>query len=88
MVPRVKHILPLLPFMVDKSAAAELCSMSVATYDKYARRGLLPAMNATGRVSVEAVRQACWKLDGVVGRSASDESEAALSAWEAEHGQH
>jgi hypothetical protein len=53
------------PLMVDRQEAARLCGMSVATFDKYAGRGFLPRMNATGRVSVEALKRACLKLDGI-----------------------
>lgn len=75
----------LAPLMVDKTMAAQLCSMSVATYDKYARQKLLPPMNVTGRISVEALRQAVFRLDGVVQGFAQD-ADAALARWEAEHG--
>jgi len=51
--------------MVNRQEAARLCGMSVATFDKYGGMGLLPRMNATGRVSVEALKRACLKLDGI-----------------------
>lgn len=72
-----------LPFMVRKEEAARLCGMSVATYDKYARQGLLPHMNATGRVSVESLKRACLRLDGIAdAQTASDPAERALQEWE------
>ena len=69
--------------MLRKELAARLCDMSVATYDKYARKGLLPAMNATGRVSVEALKRACLRLDGIAEtETVSDPVERALREWE------
>jgi hypothetical protein len=72
------------PFMVDRTEAARRCGMSVATYDKYLRKGLLPRMNATGRVSLEALKRACLQLDGIAERvRPADEAESALREWEA-----
>jgi hypothetical protein len=59
--------------------------MSVPTYDKYARRKLLPPMNPTGRVSVEALNDAVRKLDGLNEGHASVDPDAALAAWEQAH---
>jgi hypothetical protein len=70
--------------MVSRETAAALCSMSPATYSKYAARGLLPPMNATGRVSIEAVRKACLRLDGIEEKDtgSADPAERALREWE------
>lgn len=71
------------PFMVTKEEAAARCQMSTTTYDKYMKQKLLPPMNATGRVSLEALRAACLKLDGVRrSNDPVDPAEAALAAWE------
>jgi hypothetical protein len=71
------------PIMVDRTEAARLCGMSVATYDKNARKGLLPRMNAAGRVSVETLKRACLKLDGIADSEAIDDpAEHALKIWE------
>jgi hypothetical protein len=72
--------------MVDRKEAARLCSMSVTTYAKYVLKGLLPPMNAAGRVSVEALRRAAWRLDGMDPSARVDEAdpaERALREWEA-----
>jgi hypothetical protein len=74
----------LAPLMVDKTMAAQLCSMSVATYEKYAKRKFLPPMNVTGRISVDALRQAVCRLDGFMHDSPED-PDAALAKWEAEN---
>lgn len=76
----------LAPLMVDKAMAAQLCSMSVTTYDKYMRKNMLPPMNVTGRVSVEGLRQAVFRLDGFLQKQGTDDPDAALSKWEAENG--
>lgn len=71
------------PFMADQQEAARLCCMSVTTYQKYAKQGLLPQMNAVGRVSVETLRHACLKLDGIIESAIpGDPAEAALADWE------
>jgi hypothetical protein len=72
------------PFMVTREGAANLCEMSVNTYDKYVKLGFLPAMNATGRVSIETVRRACLKLDGIEAseKASEDPAERALRQWE------
>jgi hypothetical protein len=71
------------PFMVDRAEAARRCGMSVATYDKYARQGLLPRLNATGRISLEALKRACLQLDGIAERAGpADDAERALREWE------
>ncbi|HEY5239701.1 MAG TPA: hypothetical protein VIJ62_15065 [Rhizomicrobium sp.] len=71
------------PFMVDRTEAARRCGMSVATYDKYASKGLLPRMNATRRVSLEALKRACLQLDGIAERAGpADDAERALREWE------
>src|SRR5207237_369794 len=70
------------PIMVCREEAARLCGMCVATYDKYVHKGLLPRMNATGRVTIEALRLACLRLDGVPEHDApTNESEQALRDW-------
>lgn len=73
-----------LPIMVCKEEAARLCEMSVSTYDKYARKGLLPTMNAAGRVSVKTLEGACLRLDGIADAPdvVSDPAERALREWE------
>jgi hypothetical protein len=68
--------------MVDRTEAARLCGFSLGTYDKNVRKGLLPRMNATGRVSIEALRRACWRLDGIADESAMEPAERALREWE------
>jgi hypothetical protein len=71
--------------MVDRKEAARLCSMSPATYAKYAGKGLLPRMNAVGRVSIEAIRRAALCLDGLPDMDAVDDedpAERALREWE------
>jgi hypothetical protein len=71
------------PIQVDRKEAARLFSMSTATYDKYAERGLVPKMKAAGRVSIEALTRASWKLDGIEAASmAGDPGEKALLEWE------
>ncbi|MGD9738538.1 MAG: hypothetical protein AB7O56_06060 [Bauldia sp.] len=75
----------LMPLMVDKATAAALCSMCVATYDRYAKLGLLPPMNATGRVSTAVLLQSVLKLDGVE-RSSRFDPDAALEAWRSSRG--
>lgn len=71
------------PIMVDKAEAARLCDMSENTFDKYVKLGLLPPMNATGKVCLETLRQACLKLDGTKeSRLRRDPAEAALAQWE------
>lgn len=79
------HTLGLAPLMVDLATAAALCSMSPATYSKYAKKKILPPMNAAGRISVEALKLAVWRLDGIRSK-VSDDPDAALAAWEAENG--
>jgi hypothetical protein len=70
------------PLMVDKTEAARRCGMSAATYDKYAKRGLLPALNAVGRVSIEALKCASMKLDGLPEKDTiGDPAERALRDW-------
>jgi len=72
------------PFMVDRMEAARRCGMSVATYDKYVRKKLLPGMNATGRVCSETLKRACLQLDGIAERAGpADDAERALREWEA-----
>lgn len=70
------------PLMVNKTTAAAMCSMGPATYDKYAKRKLLPPMNATGRVSVAALQQAALRLDGVQGPTSYNDADEALAKWE------
>ena len=71
------------PFMVNRAEAARRCDMSVATYDKYARQGKLPAVNAVGKISIEALKRACMKLDGLAEtEAASDPAERALREFE------
>jgi hypothetical protein len=83
MLRAVRHALAPEPFMVDKADAARRCSMSPETYDKYARRGLLPGANAVGKISVQALRRACWKLDGLAeADTITDPAERALQEWE------
>jgi hypothetical protein len=67
--------------MVTKAMAAALCSISPANYDKYARKKLLPPMNATNRVSIAALEQAAKRLDGVVGEVAQNDADDALERW-------
>lgn len=75
------------PVMVDRKAAARLCSMSPATYTKYAQKGLLPQMNATGRVSLEALRLACLRLDGIAETTAVDDPlDRELAEFRGRHG--
>lgn len=72
-----------LPLLLNKDIAAALCSMSTTTYDKHVKKGLLPPMNATGRVSLEALRRAVLNLDGIKpAESADDPAERALREWE------
>jgi hypothetical protein len=71
------------PFMVDQKEAARRCGMGVTTYQKRAKQGLLPSMNAAGMVCVETLRLACLKLDGLTESSLpGDPAEAALADWE------
>jgi hypothetical protein len=72
--------------MVDRKTAAQLCSMSIPTYDKWAKQGRLPAMNDAGRVSIEALKRAAWKLDGIRERHDSDDPNVILAAWESDNG--
>ena len=72
------------PLMVDKSTAAKLFGMSPTTYTKHERKGLVPRLNATGRVSVHALQEAAKRLDGVRTVTREDPDEA-LTRWEAEN---
>jgi hypothetical protein len=70
------------PIMVCREEAARLCGMCATTYDKYVRKGLLPRMNATGRVTIEALKRACLRLDGVTEHDGSThQAESALQEW-------
>jgi hypothetical protein len=73
--------------MVDRKEAARLCGLCPATYTKHALKGLLPPMNATGRVSVEALRLACLRLDGLDPSTGVDDPlDAELAEFRGKHG--
>lgn len=75
----------LTPLMVDKGTAAGLFGMCTATYTKAEKRGLVPSMNALGRVSIYALQQAALRLDGLLGRLPQDDPDDLLARWEAEY---
>lgn len=72
------------PLMVDKTTAAKLYGMSTTTYTKHERKGLVPRVNAAGRISVFALEEAARRLDGVR-TAAKDDPDDALARWEAEN---
>lgn len=82
--PALLPLAPLTPLMVNKATAAALCGMATTSYDKYAKKKLLPPMNATGRVSVAALQQAARRLDGVEERAPQNAADEALAQWERE----
>ena len=75
----------LAPIMVDKGTAATLLSMCPATYAKAERKGLVPRMNALGRVSIYSLRQAALRLDGVRENVVKEDPDEALARWEVEY---
>lgn len=79
-----ESLFALQPLMVDKAMAARLCCLTLSQYDKFTKRGLLPPMNETDRVSVEALRYAVIRLDGLENRLFKDDPDRALDAWEHE----
>lgn len=72
------------PIMVDKTTAASLYGMSAATYTKHERKGLVPRLNAAGRVSVHALQEAAKRLDGIRTVTKEDPDEA-LARWESDN---
>jgi hypothetical protein len=61
--------------------------MCPATYAKHAAKGLLPAVNAAGRISVEALRLACLRLDGIDPSTPVDgELDQELAEFRGQHG--